>query len=374
MKVLQIAPSFARRDGGPSEVLRGTLPALWDLGLDVELATTDKGTSADDALFAADPRIHVFRARPPHSWTFSPELGTRLGEFVRGFDVVHLHSVNTYPTTVGMRAALRAGIPYLIQPHGALDDYHMAQGGKKKELYNRLVDGRALRAAAGFIYSTPRELDHGTRRLPFGRPFQVPLGVDPALFSLVRTPSKHPTILFLGRVTEKKRLDLVIRALALLPAESDIRLLVAGPVDERLPYDPIGLVEELSLGERVDFVGPVDAVRRADLLRTSSVFVLPSEDESFGVATAEALAASIPVVASENVGIVPGARRAEALIPCLLSPKSIAEGISQALAAPRHGYALGARGREYAREHFTWDSSAGALVHAYRSVARGVRV
>lgn len=367
MRVLQIAPSIARKDGGPSEVLRGTIPALRERGIDVELVTTDKGLSDSDMDLASDPSVRVFKSRPPASWTFAPSLAFGLAKLVSQFDLVHVHSINTFTSTVGMRAARRAHVPYLLQPHGALDDYHMAQGAAKKALYNKWVDGPNFAHVSGFIASSPRELTQGMPYFPSSPSFLVPLGVSPELFDLASTGTNSDrALLFLGRVTEKKRLDLVLRALALL-GDVQVRLVVAGPIDPQLPYDPRKLAIALGVDSMVSFVGPVDGTERARLLETSSAFILPSEDESFGVAVAEAMAAGVAVIASENVGIAPAAAGEAALVLCATSPESIAHEVRRLVDTPGLIETTGDVARRYAASNFTWSLSADALASAYES-------
>ncbi|HET8892635.1 MAG TPA: glycosyltransferase family 4 protein [Gaiellaceae bacterium] len=104
-------------------------------------------------------------------------------------------------------------------------------------------------------------------------------------------------VLYVGRLVAAKGVHVLLRALAHLDG---VRALVAGDGPARG-----GLEREAArLGVNVDFVGWIDAERRARLLRGSRVFVLPSLwEEPFGIAGVEALAAGLPVVASDAGGI-----------------------------------------------------------------------
>ena len=104
-------------------------------------------------------------------------------------------------------------------------------------------------------------------------------------------------VVYVGRLVAAKGVHVLLRALAQLDG---VRAVVAGDGPARA-----GLEREAErLGIEVVFTGWIDADRRAALLRGSRVFVLPSLwEEPFGIAGVEALAAGIPVVASDAGGI-----------------------------------------------------------------------
>ena len=369
LRVLHIAPSFARKDGGPSEVLRGLLPALKSLGIQVTVVATDKGVDESDSDFIATNDVRIASAHAPKSWSYAPGVRKLIRRAVAGVDVVHVHSIHTHTTTVALSECFRAGVPVLLEPHGALDSYHLRQGATKKRLYSRIFDRRGLRNLAGAIYSSSKELDEGNNFLRDTQSFVMPLGVDSSLFDAKRSPSGVPTVLFLGRITEKKHLDHLLRAmadpnvLALNP-----QLVVAGPADPDLSYRPADLVESLGLGENVSFLGQVTSVQRLELLSRANAFVLPSDDESFGMAVAEALAAACPTIVTPEVGIAVDAAAAGALYLCATDAADLSGVLLHVLSDRVGAEAVGRRGRTYAQQSFTWDAAAATAVQIYTSV------
>lgn len=376
MKVLHVAPSFARRDGGPSETLRGLIPELERLGVEVRVATTDKGLDTSDQAFIADHEVIIVRSRRPYSWTFAPSLPRLLVREILNADVVHIHSVHTFPSSVAMTLCRALKRPYLVEPHGALDYYHLRQGHTKKMLYTRLIDRYGWRRVTAAIYSSERESEEGRRALA-APSVVMPLGVDESLFTIDREPDEsttpgNPRILFLGRLTNKKRLDLVLKAMATPPLDKQSATLsVAGPMDPELNFSPEILVRQLGIERRVTFLGPVSGTERRDLMRTHDVFVLPSEDESFGVALSEALAAGLACVATPMTGFAPEAAKAGALKLTELHAASISESIATAF---QERQALSAEGRRYAQLRHRWGASAALLLQAYEAVLSGENV
>jgi len=369
LRVLHIAPSFARRDGGPSEVLRGLLPALEALDVRVSVVATDKGVDESDADFSAAHDVRVAAARFPLSWSYAPGVRRLIRDAMRYADVVHVHSIHTHTTTVALEEGIRSGVPVVLEPHGALDLYHLGQGGLKKRLYSRLIDRRGLRNLAGAIYSSPKELTEGSEFLRGVKSYEMPLGVDAALFSATRQPSESPTVLFLGRVTEKKHLNYLLEAMASSKVRAlNPQLIVAGPIDSGLQYSPSALVESLGLSANVTFLGQVTPSERLTLLARANAFVLASDDESFGMAAAEALAAGCPTIVTPEVGIAVAAAEVGALYLCASGAEDLDEVLSRVLANREDAEATGRRGRAYAVQSFTWSAVAAAAVQIYEDV------
>jgi len=367
MNVVHVTPSYARRDGGSSETLRGLIPELTKLGLGVVTLTTNKGVVPDDQDFVQQNSVKVVRSLPPRSWNFAPGIIIPLWRSISHADVVHIHSVNTFTTTAAMVVARLRRVPYVVEPHGALDAYHMSEGTRKKRLYNTVVDRYGFERVAGLITSSPRESRDAQRAIN-APVYEVPLGVDEALFSLARRDNSVVQVLFLGRVARKKRLDLVLYALAADEMRSlDWRLSVAGPVDEDIDFVPTELATELGIFDRVTFMGRVDAEQRALLLAQADIFVLPSEDESFGVAVAEALAAGCTVVTSGNVGIAPSASDAGALIMIPLRVNALSDALSNLMTDVESRQAYAKKAREYS-SRFRWATAAIGVSDVYQNV------
>ena len=122
---------------------------------------------------------------------------------------------------------------------------------------------------------------------------------------VIRPPAEGNTrrervILSIGTTAPYKNLDLLFNAIA-RPELRDVRLIrVGSKLDERYP----ALVKELGIGERVEDLGSVSEERLIELLHTSTVLAQPSLDEGFGMPVSEAMAAGLPVVASDG-GAVP---------------------------------------------------------------------
>ncbi len=365
MRVLHVIPSMARADGGPAEVLRGLVPALAALGIDVHVLTTDKGMSELDSDIRESEHFQIERFSGLPRWTLSFSLFRALVDQVKRADIVHVHSVHTFPSTSAMLISRLLGRPVILQPHGALDHYHISQGAATKKLYTRLVDRIGLKSVRAVAYSSRREMRDGLQYFPASPAIEVPLGGDPSLFSIDQGHHGGSHLTYIGRITRKKRADLVIRAVSILRERGrDVSLTVAGPIDGTLPVDLPQLVDQLGLREHVTLLSSVDSAERSELLATSAFFVLPSEDESFGMAVAEAMAAGCIVACTPEVGLAEEAAEAGALVLIDSDPRHIANRIEELL-DPVTLTKRAQAAREYSISRFSWSHVAEGLVGHY---------
>jgi glycosyltransferase involved in cell wall biosynthesis len=175
---------------------------------------------------------------------------------------------------------------------------------------------------------------------------------DPAMLRF-----EEPTALYLGRLKRYKRVDLVIRALAVLrDAGISARLLIAGQGDARNDLEK--LVAQLKLQDRCTFLGFVSDERKRELFRRSWVHVLASPKEGWGISNLEAAGCGTATVASDSPGLRDSVRDGETgfLVRHGDVPQ-LAARIGDILQDPALRDRLGAQARTFA-QWFSWDRSA----------------
>lgn len=112
-------------------------------------------------------------------------------------------------------------------------------------------------------------------------------------------PLDRPLALHVNRLSDEKRVDVLLDAAAKMSCNGFIALVGSGPAEAALREQ----AERLHLGDRVSFLG---YVRDADLLalrRSSEVFVIPSEADLQSLATMEAMACGLPVIAANSYAL-----------------------------------------------------------------------
>ena len=370
LRVLQVVPSLAATDGGPSEVALRLSTALADNGTEVDLAFTTAGDGEVEyqrsAERARSPRFHdhSFRRLSNGSFKYSRSLGSWLRANCKSFDIVHVHAVFSYPSISAASAARAAAVPYVIRPAGTLNRWSLRQRALRKSLALKAGIGSILQHSAAIHTTSSAEAADIEERFPGVRTVVIPNGVDERLFDIPRQSS--PSILFLGRIHAKKRLDLLLQAFQRTRAQAQgWSLSIAGDG----PRDEVEKARALAEGVRnVRFLGWLDFDRKAAILSASSIFVLPSADENFAVAAAEAMAAGVPVIATKNVGILTFLEGRRAGMVVEESADAIARAIDELAFDEQKRNAQSEAARNAASELFRWSKISKTVRQLYDDI------
>lgn len=195
-------------------------------------------------------------------------------------------------------------------------------------------------------------------------------GVDLAPF-LRPSPGARQHILLLGRMSRRKGFDIALRAFALLKQQRQTPLpplVIAGDGPERANL--LALAHSLHIQNEIRWLGVVtDRDQIAHLFATSRVAIVPSREESFGIACLEALASGCPVVAS-RVGGIPEIVRdgVDGLLVPPEDPAAMATALERVLAQPTT-VASPATLRERAAQ-FSWDRIGERYLELYQQAGR----
>jgi glycosyltransferase involved in cell wall biosynthesis len=170
----------------------------------------------------------------------------------------------------------------------------------------------------------------------------------------------------LGNIRRVKGHDLLVRAAAVVLRQfPEVSFRIAGEVLEPDYFSELeSLVRDLGIGNSFHFVGGVTDTRK--YLHNADIFVLPSRSEGFSNAIVEAMAASLPVIAT-NVGgnaeaVVDGAT---GLVIPAEDSEALAAAIVQLLSEPTQARAMGIAGRSRAAEVFTTEAMMKQIVGVY---------
>jgi len=310
------------------------------------------------------------------SWSPRMERGAIVDE-AADVDVLHHHAV----WVACMRASWfwhrRFRRPLVVAAHGALDPWALRRSRWKKWLASKAYAQRLFGVAACLHALGENELsayrDFGLKNpvavIPNGvsEEWLESRGEASAFRSQLGIPSDKRIMLYLSRVTPKKGLPLLFKAIAALRKQmTGWLLLIVGP-DE---FGHIRELEELASALGIEpylrFLGPVYGDRRRDAFAAADVFVLPTYSEGNPIAVLEALGAGLPVLTTR------GASCAYLVEDGCgwwtdIGSESIAEALDDVLRSSKDRLAsMGARGREVVKKGLTWRAQAEKTVLLYR--------
>jgi glycosyltransferase involved in cell wall biosynthesis len=403
MNILHVAPYYAPAwaYGGVVRAVHGLATAQAASGHHVTVLTTDS--------LSPDTRISVQREvidgvtvirchngigllrRLNLSSPFG--MGRQLQRLPTAPDVVHCHELRTVENLIVTAAFRRKQTPLIVSPHGTLP--HDTGRTAIKRGWDRLF-GRQL--AYGFtgvvaLTSTEADMARGWWAAVGGQQpaiTVIPNGVDlPDLYLsqpveasqmlLADFPPRAPlpgqvaradqtaslTVLFMGRLHERKGVQLLIPAFAQANIPGS-RLLIVGP-DEGMLATLQSLAIRCGIVDRVTFAGYLTGAERDQAYARADVFVLPAIGEGLSIAALEAMAAGLPVILTPGCNLPEAAARGAGLIVAReVAP--LAEAIRALFADATRRETMGAAGRRWMNESFSWPTVAAQTIQFYQTL------
>lgn len=313
MRLLHIVHTLNPERGGPSESVRMFVLAHQRAGNEVEVATLDDPLSDH----ARGMVCEVHPCGPGRSsYGYSPRLTDWLTANYARFDGAIVNGVWQFHG-VAARRVLAGRRPYVVFAHGMLDPYFKRRYPLKhfkKLVYWMLQERRNLNRAQAVCFTSATEMRIAGEGFPF-RNFRgaiIPYGTPgssggpdalKAAFHSSFPGLKHQRyLLFLGRIHPKKGCDLLLEAFA-QAAPKELMLVMAGPDETGLRPQLEALALRLGIASRVHWTGMLRGEPKWGALYGAEAFVLPSHQENFGIAVADALSCGTIPLISDKVNI-----------------------------------------------------------------------
>jgi len=270
----------------------------------------------------------------------------------RRYDVVHAHNV---PSAPAMRAA-RGG--KVLTMHGVFSEQvGYLHGGLARRL-GAWAEHKALEWADA-ITAVSRSAAERYRSLGFNV-IHVPNAIDPADLPVEGTRFFERQVVYCGRLSREKGVDLLIEAIKRIDA--NLVVVGGGPLEREL--------RELARGNpRVSFTGPLPRGEALKLVKGSDVFVLPSRHEGLSTALLEAMAMGVPVVATRVGGNPELVEHGETGLLVEPEPGQLAGAISLLLEDRDLAKRLAENAAKIAREKYSWPVVYRQYLDVYRKVA-----
>ena len=326
--------------------------------------------------------IHPYRLRAPLAAMRPLEAIVKIraifGRLARGTPFDLIQQLN--PVYPGLSAGLvRTGVPLVLGPfEPEWPGSRTTPSGRIRRgwrwSFDRIVeraDQAQQRAAAALILTTQagasalREPERsGTRT------FIVPFGVDTQRFVPAPEGSRSdgPSVLFLANLLARKGIYTLLEAFETVAAAlPQCRLDIAG--DGAEAHGVRGKIATMASRARVRMIGAVSRDRVADVMRSCSVFCVPSHGEPFGLTALEAMACGKPVVATDAGGLayLVDAPRGGRKVP-VGDANAMATALIEILREPGLAESMGRHNRRFVVEHYDWECVIDRLEKVYGDV------
>jgi glycosyltransferase involved in cell wall biosynthesis len=293
---------------------------------------------------------------------------TRLTKLASSATVIHLHSAKA-----GFLGRLAGALKHRIDaciftPHGWS---FWAFSGPEAALYLQL-ERVAARWCRSIVAVSHDERAAGLDRR-VGTPAQYTVihnGVDAERFTRTRTPVAG-RVLLVGRLSRAKRPDIALQVLRVVRERvpnAELHIVGGGPEEPRVRR----LVDELQLGDSVRLLGRRDDV--GDLLADAQCLLLSSDYEGCPIAVLEAMAAGVPVVATDVGGVPELVVDGETgLLADRRGVHALAEAVERILTEPAYATRLAEAARTRARERFSLEAMRTATYGVYERLGLDLR-
>ena len=402
VKAVSLIGSLSRRAGGLFESVRRLHQQLianpsssqskrrqvCDRSIDVRvLGLVDEFTHEDLSAWSPVPVV-PFKVFGPRSFGYAPGVVDAMT--IQCPDVVHVHGLWQYASVATRLWHRTSQRPYIVSPHGMLDQWAIQNSAWKKKIAWSLYEKWHLRGAACIRALCSAELD-AIRTLGLQNPVCViPNGIDlPELHDPVRPEAKPPAyqrqpqkiLLYLGRLHPKKGLENLLRAWAATWKRNGWVLAIAGWDDGGHESELKQLGQRLGIsstndaegqdGSSLHFLGPKFGRDKESWLRNCDAAVLPSLSEGLPMAVLEAWAHAKPVLLTAKCNLPEGPRAGAAF--------EMGPGVDGARAGLRTLFdtnddelqSMGQRGRQLVADKFAWPQIAADLRAVYQWAVLG---
>ncbi len=315
--ILRVIHSLRRETGGPVAGLAEITPILAESEVTSEFVVLD-GHAPDELPFSKFP-VHVFSAG--NAYGSSAEFPKWLDQRIEDFDAVFVHGCWKFHGVAVRSAALKQGIPYFLYPHGMLDPWFNRRYPLKwikKQVYWWLREYWVVRDAQAVLFTSREEMRLAALAFkPYRASGQVvPYGTCAPKSQYIdggtgfreknELSAEAPYLLYLGRIHEKKGIDLLVDAWkrwkpSVGGAVCDWQLVIAGPEGEP-QYESL-IEAKMKDCPDIHRTAGVFGSEKWSALSGALALALPSHQENFGMVVAEALAVGTPVLLTKEVNI-----------------------------------------------------------------------
>jgi glycosyltransferase involved in cell wall biosynthesis len=352
----RLVPPRASLAAGPASAARAMMRLLRE----------ERRQVRDGLPIAYLPYVSPPRERSYANWGAwaAPTVAYALRSLRRSFPFELIHAHNAVPAGDSVRRS-RPSVPFVVSVHGGDVLYTAPRSDAGADAVARgLGSARLVLANSQAIAELARTYGAGETRV-------VHLGADLPATSRPPRGDGPPTLVTVGHLIARKRHADVVRALAVLSQKHPtLRYAIVGDGPERIALE--GLAARLGVAARVEFHGQLAPDRAVALSQRSTLFVMPSTEEAFGVAYVEAMAGSVPAIGCRGE---PGpeeiAAAGDGLV--LVPPgdvERLTQRIDELLCDPHRLREAGQRARATVAAHFTWERCGVQTLAAYEHALR----
>jgi glycosyltransferase involved in cell wall biosynthesis len=361
MRIVQIAPYYPPHLGGMENTARKISEHLAKKGHKVEVFTSYKSKFGKKLQSTKNVKINYLK-----TWEFGHtpvmlSLFSKLMHLSKN-SIVHVHATHAFTPEVVYLVSKLKGFNYVVHLHGEIKP--TGKLGFLLSPYQKSIFKRFLKKASKIIVLTEEYKNFFANNYKINKEKirVVPNGLNESfLQDRIKKSSHKSNLLYVGRLSKEKNVDVLIKAISLL--KNKIIFNIVGDGEKRKEMEDLIRSKNLN---NVIMKGRKNGKTLLNLYKKSDIFLLASNSEGLPTVVLEAMASGIPVIASNVRGIRELVKNNGILVDPP-TPENFAKEINKLIENKRLSKKLSKLGKIKARK-FNWNKSISKLESIYKEV------
>ena len=255
--------------------------------------------------------VYVLHSTLPQIGVYCSNASNLAKEIIKKYDLIHIRNWYDHLSIVFYKAAQKYRIPFVFTSHGTLDPVARNKYNKRiKKIIDLIYTKKMLKECGAIQASTDSEITEFKKMgAEQQKIFRINMSVPVKDFQIKKRNDivdrlklkKSSYLLFLGRIHEKKGLELLLESFSNVSNKfKDLSLVIAGEGSESYERKIKQMVQDLGLEQSVKFSGMVMGDEKLQLLESAKIFVLTTYSDVHPMAVVEALAMGVPVLITKH--------------------------------------------------------------------------
>ena len=360
INIVHILEDYSHQSGGLRTVVKDLHTRLVSNGVNSSIVTTRKEKTDDVLQVKGGDKL----------WCFSKNLVHVLNGLntTQKIDVIHIHGVWMYPQYAAAKYAFRNNIPFIISCHGMYEPWLWENKRFKKKIYFRYVVKNIFSKAKYFHAITQQERRELQKLFPKTNVRELPNLIESKPLNEDTPEFNKKYILYLGRINDKKGIDILIKAFANIE-NTKLKLKIAGGFSN-YQKDLERQVKQLQLEDKVEFLGLVTGNEKEALFKNAFIFVAPSHSEVVGMVNLESAIFGTPVITTKQTGLK---KEWSDNGGFLVNPNvnEVQQAIETCLSWSNHERNInGKKLRDFVKKEYSWESRFKDWVNIYKECCK----
>jgi glycosyltransferase involved in cell wall biosynthesis len=295
MKILHVVENYSFSSGGIRTVVKNLTEELLDQNYTSFILTSSKEKE--------DKSVYVVNS-DKKPWLYSKEWKMKIDQICREkkINCIHIHGTWMFPQFIAAKYSIKNKIPFVISTHGMFEPWLWEKGKFKKKVYFNFLTKKYFSKATVIHSITGEETGNLKKIFINGNIVEIPNLIKEQKEDLDLIDHKEKYILYIGRLDEKKGIDLLIKSFIKINPKN-VKLKIAGEFNI---YKEIldKIIESSNIdSNNIEFLGFVKAKTKHKLIKNAFVLVAPSHSEVIGMVNLEAAILKIPVITTYQTGL-----------------------------------------------------------------------